>query len=249
MPYFILGIALLVGLILLVRGFAAADPKVLARVLKWTAAILLLMLVFYLAYTRRLGLMIAALAFLIPLFMRWRSLANVVRGFGGPSAGQRSDVETAYLRMSLDHDSGEVEGTVLAGKFQGRRLSELSPAELMELLAECRVNDEQSAGVLEAYLDRTAGPDWRAGADAGSGSGQEESGGGRRSRWGRGAGSSQGAMTREEAYEVLGLKPGASEKEIKEAHHRLMREYHPDHGGSTYLAAKINEAKDLLLGG
>jgi len=55
-------------------------------------------------------------------------------------------------------------------------------------------------------------------------------------------------MSRDEAYEVLGLHPGASETDIKEAHRRLMRGAHPDAGGSDWLAARINQARDILLG-
>jgi DnaJ family protein C protein 19 len=55
-------------------------------------------------------------------------------------------------------------------------------------------------------------------------------------------------MNRQEAYEILGLKPGASEVEIKAAHHRLMRSAHPDVGGSEWLATRVNQARDVLLG-
>ena len=57
-----------------------------------------------------------------------------------------------------------------------------------------------------------------------------------------------GAMSREEAYEVLGLQPGAAEADIRDAHRRLMRGAHPDAGGSDWLAARINQARDVLLG-
>ena len=56
-------------------------------------------------------------------------------------------------------------------------------------------------------------------------------------------------MSRAEALDVLGLKEGATEAEIRDAHHRLIAGLHPDHGGSTYLAAKINQARDVLVGG
>jgi len=199
-----------------------------------------------------LGTAMAVGAFVLPLVLRWRSLINRVKAAAGPSEGQTSTVETMFLRMWLDHDSGAMSGQVLRGGFQGRMLDDLSLSDLLTLLDECRAADQQSTVVLEAYLDRTQPDDWR-GAGAGAGAGEERGagtggsyqGGGRGG--GAGARTSGGAMTREEAYEVLGLKPGASTDEIKDAHKRLMLKMHPDQGGSTYLAAKINQAKDLLL--
>jgi DnaJ-domain-containing protein 1 len=130
-------------------------------------------------------------------------------------------------------------GTVLQGQFEGRNLEELSFDDLLELLRECRVNDPQSATVLETYLDRVHGADWR-------GAGGEGAAGG------DGAGSaagSGGSMTRDQAYEVLGLATGATEAEIRDAHRKLLMANHPDKGGSTFLAAQINQAKDVLLPG
>ncbi len=127
-------------------------------------------------------------------------------------------------------------GEVLEGAFAGRRLDDLDQAELIALWRECRAADTQSASVLEAYLDRNLGESWRAAAGAGP-AGEGEA-----------PGSAGEAMTSAEAYGILGLEAGASEKAIREAHRRLMQKVHPDHGGSNYLAAKINRAKELLLG-
>jgi DnaJ-domain-containing protein 1 len=135
----------------------------------------------------------------------------------------------------LDHDSGEMNGDVLMGRFEGRTLRTLSLAELLVLLGEAR-HDEDSVQVLTAYLDRYHGDRWR--DEAASQDAHGRSGGAPKN----------GTMSREEAYEVLGLAPGADAVAVKAAHHRLMSKIHPDLGGSTYLAAKINQAKDVLLG-
>lgn len=238
MPYLILGIAVVIGLVLVIRGLAATDPKRAVKVVKGVALVVVLVVAVYFAFSRGIVAALATAAFLLPIFLRGHTLSRLMKNFRGPSPGQTSDVETRYLRMSLDHDSGVLDGTVLDGRFRGRRLQELDLGELMELLRECRVNDEQSAAILESYLDRIHGAGWRGGDDAGAGR-----------AGGAGARSTAGSMTREEAYEILDLQPGASSKEIKDAHHRMMLKNHPDQGGSTYLATKINQAKDLLLGG
>jgi len=127
-------------------------------------------------------------------------------------------------------------GTILRGRFSGMRVEELGSADLLALLRECRAEDEEGARLLEAYLDRLH-PDWRdelAGERAGGGSGG-------------GARPASGDMSVEEAYAILGLSPGADTEAIKEAHRRLMVKLHPDHGGSDYLATKINRARDVLL--
>ncbi|UCH76063.1 MAG: DnaJ domain-containing protein [Rhodospirillales bacterium] len=134
--------------------------------------------------------------------------------------------------MTLDHDTGELDGTVLEGVFKGRVLSSMVLDELRSLANEVS-SDTDSLNVLASYLDRTHGEAWRDSADGAGGAAPS---------------GSSGPMTRDEAYKVLGLQPGASEKEIRSAHRRLMKLSHPDHGGSDYLASKINEAKDLLLG-
>jgi hypothetical protein len=241
MPYLILGLAVVVGVVLLIRGLAVVDPKRAVRAIKWIVVVVIVATAVYFAFSRGIGATMLTMALLLPLLARGRGFARFMRNLRGPTPGHTSDVETAYLRMSLDHDSGTLDGTVLQGAFRGRRLQELSREQILELLAECRIEDEQSAAVLETYLDRVhgAGP----GADPGADPGAAGSGGSHgSSRWGN------GTMTREEACEILGVEPGASTGEIKDAHHKLMLKMHPDQGGSNYLATKIYQAKDFLLG-
>jgi hypothetical protein len=230
--YLVIGVGILLLLIAVLRGFANADPKTLVKGLRWIAIIVGGAFALWLVVSGRLGQAMMMAAAMAPLFMRWKALWNTMRNAGGPSQGQSSDVETAWLRMSLDHDTNTMDGTVLQGRWKGRRLSELSIESLLELLAECRVSDPDSAQLIEAYLER-ARPDWREQAGA-AGPRQEPP--------------ASGAMTREEAYRILGLGPDADEAAIREAHRRLMMKLHPDTGGSDYLAVKINQAKDVLLG-
>ncbi|MCP5374447.1 MAG: molecular chaperone DnaJ [Hyphomicrobiales bacterium] len=241
-PYLILGIALLAGLILAGRWYAGADPKAVIKALKWTAAILGVVLILFFVVTGRFNFILFVLPLLIPLLTRLRSAWNRAKTFtrmaSGGRSGQTSEIETRFLRMRLDHDTGAMSGLVLEGPFRGRELDDLNPAERLELLRACRAEDAKSAQALEAYLDRTD-PDWRQRAGEAGADGAGTAGGG----------FDTGSMTRDEAYRILGLEPGAGADAVKEAHRRLMAALHPDHGGSTYLAAKINQAKDVLLGG
>jgi hypothetical protein len=148
-----------------------------------------------------------------------------------------SEVETDLIRMRLDHDSGAMSGIVRRGVFAGRRLDELTRSELLALWRQCRLEDEPGSNLLEAYLDRLM-PDWRTEAQRTGSAGS-----------GKSNARPADAMTRAEAYEVLGLSWGAGEADIREAHRRLMMKLHPDQGGSTYLAAKLNRAREVLLGG
>lgn len=190
------------------------------------------------------GLLIFGLRFLPGLMPELFGLAGVLitaliaravrqrpsGGFSSPGTGQRTEVKTAYLQAWIDHASGDVGGTVLAGRFAGRALDVLTDPELLDLREEC-VGDADSLRVLEAYLDRRLGADWRSAQHAPPP---------------RGAGSD---MTRDEALAVLGLAEGATVDEIRAAHRRLIQRMHPDVGGTADLAARINRAKDVLLGG
>ena len=196
-----------------------------------------------LAVTGRLHFLFAGLAFLYPLLRRL--LPSLLRGgiggmAGGAKAnpGNQSHVSSDILEMTLDHDSGTMSGKIIKGPMEGRELADLTESEFLELLRYCRAQDEDSARLLESYLDRRFGDSWRADDEAGDeGSEAGESG----------AGSAGGPLTENEALDILGLEPGASRDEIIKAHRRMMQKLHPDHGGSNYLAARINEAKECLL--
>jgi len=228
MTWLALGAIALFLLFLLLRGFANAP---VARVRQFGAvmlasigAVLLLLGLF----TARGQQALFSLAFFLPLLLQWAQRWRTNKRFGGPApqTGGANSVETAFLAMTLHHDSGRMTGSVKAGQFAGRDLTALDLPELLALLEECRAADPDSVALLEAWLDR-AHPDWRAEPAAESRS---------------------GAMTRAEALEILGLAEGADEDAIRAAHRRLMRSAHPDQGGSAWLAARINAARDLLLG-
>jgi hypothetical protein len=222
------GVAILGGLLLLVYLFVNADPAKLARGLKWTAIGAAVVVFLFLLLSERFAFLWLPLTLAFPYLRRARSMFS---GFRNAGAGATSsDVVTPYLRMSLDHETGTMAGTVLAGRFEGMRLSELTTADLVALLRECRAADAEGARLLEAYLDRLH-PEWR--DDIGAGQSAPSRGG--------------SDMSVAEAYEILGLQPGADEAAITAAYHRLMMQLHPDHGGTDYLATKINRARDILL--
>jgi hypothetical protein len=147
-------------------------------------------------------------------------------------AGQMSRVRSAFVEMELDHDTGAMRGRVLAGRHEGAMLDALDVATLTGFLSEI---DEESRALLMAYLDRRE-PRWREDAQADAATSTRGPG------WSGG-----GKMTEEEAYQILGVQPGASAEDIGRAHRALMKKLHPDQGGSTYLAARVNEAKEVLL--
>jgi len=167
----------------------------------------------------------------VPLLKRVLAGKGAAQSAAEPSGGQSSSVQSRYIRMTLAHDSGDINGDVLEGQFKGRALKQLNLEELLQLLRECQ-DDEESVALLQAYLDRVYEDKWRQQAGA---HGQHPP--------------SKGSdeVSREEALQILGISSDASEEEIIEAHRRLMQKLHPDRGGSAYLAAKINLAKETLL--
>ena len=242
MARLILLLAVAAGLYLLFSWLSRQPPRVYWQFLAVLLALVLLVLVLtgrahwltavfaaLLPFVRTLINLLGA----IPLIRRVLAGTGAAKGKSAPRGGQTSTVESRYLRMTLDHDSGDIDGEVLDGRFKGARLGRMELDALLQLLHECR-HDEESVALLQAYLDRVYADSWRQRAgDDGE----------------RQATRAPGEMTPDEALQVLGRQRGASEAEIVEAHRRLMQKLHPDRGGSAYLAAWINLAKDTLLSG
>ncbi len=231
MPTFILALVIVFGGWWLLRKLGSTQPAQIRGLMRMAAGGALMALAGFLALR-------GAFPEAVPLFFVGLGLlgqhAVFPNGFpwNRKTPGQRSRVATGMLAMELDHDTGRMDGEVLTGPFKGKALSVLSEAELRGLHQNCGKAGDQSLALLEAWLDRSK-PEWR------QAWGQSAGGGG--------AVASGGAMSREEAFAVLGLKAGADADGIRAAHRRLMKEFHPDKGGSDYLAAKINQAKDVLL--
>jgi hypothetical protein len=229
------GILVVLLTIYLLQSFTRASPAVLARFIKGSGGFLALAFGAFLFLRGALGL---ALAF-------W-GLGLWMIGVGGFSAGFRSRgaggagvsrVRSAMIEMELDRATGAIRGVILAGPQEGRRLDSLTRPQLLELYNVCLSDDPEGARLLEAYLDRRfAG--WRS-----AGQGEQNA----RSGASGGNGTRRGSITEDEAYEILGLKKGAPASEIARAHRDLMKKLHPDHGGTTDLAARVNEAKDVLM--
>jgi len=206
----------------------SAQPAQIASAIRLALPVAMIGIGSVLTYAGRGAIGLPLIAFAVSIWARMRSVQRLNTG----GAGQKSTVRSAWLEMELDHETGDMDGTVLTGKFDGRKISDLSEPELLDLYEMLR-GDGDSAALLEAYLDRIF-TSWREHAGPDTGSRQSQS-------------SSSGAMDKEEAYQVLGLSPSATTGDIRNAHRRLMKRIHPDSGGSTFLAAKINEAKDVLL--
>jgi len=232
MAYLVLGmIALALGLFAM-RRFSQANPANVARRTRMAGGVVSLV-VAGLLFMRGLGVIAVPLGMFGSWLIWGRTMPPWLGGGGSArrSPGQSSRIETDHLQMELDHDSGDMYGRVKKGMFAGRDLAALSPTDLGLLWQDCRLADPQSAQLIEAYLDRIH-PSWREDMARGE------------SDMSRGP---DGRMTREEALDILGLAAGADEDAIRRAHRELMLRLHPDRGGSTYLAAKINEAKDVAL--
>src|SRR5271169_6633306 len=229
---FIIGLILLFLLLSAIKQFARMDTAAAARLVRHGGGVIGMLGALLLLLRGRIGLA-AAVAGMVASFAGWRTPGagwSPIRNAGlGARPGRASAARSAMVEMRLDHDTGVMTGSVLAGAYAGRALESLSRPELLGLRQELARDDPEGVSLLEAYLDRRfAG--WRE-ADQGE-------------RQGRGG---SGAMSRREALEVLGLAESASAADIIRAHRTLMKKFHPDHGGSTTLAARVNQAKDVLM--
>ena len=229
MPTLIFGVVVLVLLLWVLNVISRVDPKVAVRVTKVGGGLLALGLAVFLGLRGEIGIAIPLGIFGLGL-LGWLPFGPA--GFSArtqKSEGQISRVRSAYFEMELHHDTGAMRGRVLAGRHQGTDLEVLDVKTLVAMLTEV---DEESRALLMAYLDRRD-PTWSENAQADTAPGRRAS--------------ASGKMSEPEAYQILGLQPGASADDISRAHRTLMKKLHPDQGGSTYLAARINEAKEILL--
>jgi hypothetical protein len=228
MLFFLLGTGALALYLWGGRAFVNANPARMAQQVRSGLGILALVAGVVLTVTGRFGLG-------VPLAMMGISALSRLgrtRRASRRTPGALSRARSAMLEMELDIDSGEMRGRVVAGRFSGRELDALSVAELGVLMGDVAAGDRDGAALLEAYLDRRM-PRWREDLQRDAGARSHNAAG-------------QGPMTEQEAYEVLGLDPGAAAPEIRRAHRELMKKLHPDQGGSNYLASRVNQAKDVL---
>jgi hypothetical protein len=236
MATLIAGVVAVILLYSLLQMFRAANPVVLARAIKIGGGVVALAGAAFtgikgeLAVAVPLGIFGAGLLGWSPFGTGFGNIGAMFGGGAQRSPGQTSRVRSQFLDMSLDHDSGGLEGQIVAGPYAGHSLGEF---DLPQLTAMIPGFDAESVSLLESYLDRRF-PAWRQDAQGNTAGGQSRP-------------AASGKMTSEEAYQILGLQPGAGRDEIGRAHRALMKKLHPDQGGSTYLAARVNEAKDTLL--
>ena len=235
MTWLVIGLGVLVALLYLGGFFSRTDPVKLAAQLRFAGGVGCLAVAAVLAVTGRWAMAAPVGVFGLSLLgygrRGWTSFPKRSDGSGAP---QKSRVATAALEVDLDHATGAMTGRILSGAHAGRALDALTVGEL-SALRRSLAGDAESVALLDAYLDRRQ-PGWREDFERDADAGQ-------------GGAPRAGTMSAKEAYETLGLQPGASEAEIREAHRRLIKRVHPDAGGTTGLAAKLNEAKERLLGG
>lgn len=233
-----ISLIILIVLALLITSWVRSLPKKKRKpVLIKIALVLLLIITATMALTGKLhwiaAVFTAILPFarhIFPLLLRVLPFLSVwqKKRAQQTNSGNQSSDNSKIIHLKIDHDAGVMYGSVLQGPFKNRELGTLDKDEFLSLLKYCRQQDQDSAKLLETYLDKRFGPVWRS----------DDSSNGK---------PSANAKEIQEAYEILGLQPNCSREDIIDAHRKLMQKNHPDRGGSDYIAAKINQAKDTLL--
>lgn len=171
---------------------------------------------------------------IVPLIIKFAP--SLSKYFGVPLSPEglmsnaESRVKTKSLIMTLNHDTGKINGEILTGAFIGKRLSDLTNQELNQFYRDCQEHDPEAVRIIQAYIARERSS-WDGEAAQGSDQSPIKS----------------DSVTVREAYDILGLAQGATRQEVTDAHRHLMKQFHPDKGGSNYLAAKVNEAKKVLF--
>lgn len=234
MTAFLFGLMALLALIAAARLFLRADPRRMAGALRFAGVLAGLIAGVALTLAGKAIIGIPLIVLCLP-FLRRRTL-----GEGAPRSGRQKaqasysgSASSGYLDLERDERTGVVSARVRAGRFAGMTLDALRREELFALAQELQANDPRALRLVEPYLDRRA-PGWR---EHLQGNGHAR----RRDPAGK------GAMTEQEAYQILGLDARAGPDEIRRAHRALMKKVHPDQGGSNHLASRVNQAKDLLM--
>jgi hypothetical protein len=230
MPKIILILALLIG-VWYWWSYLKKLPKDKSRPFLWkTGFWLVLGIASYLVLTGKMHWLGAGLAALVPLLrsvILWGFRAAPLMRLLGRFKSTPSQFRTQSLVVTINFASGQLTGEIISGDLAGKQLSELSSDEIKTLSKQLKENDKESYILLQAYLIRSGSTDEQFANNFKADNYTE--------------------ISKAEAYEVLGISADSSQEEVIKAHKRLMQRLHPDRGGSDYLAAKINAAKDLLI--
>lgn len=186
-----------------------------------------------------IGALLVSVTRFAPLIFRfYPQIRDLLKKFGvsPPGGPGTSRVKTATLSMTLEHQTGRIDGEIFAGQYKGRLLSSLTTDEIKSYYQTCKQQDPQALRLIEAFVQREFPELWQSGEWTGSQQQDNSS-----------PPQNDGDMSVDEARNILGIAAGASKQEISYAHRKLMAKLHPDKGGSTYLATRVNQAKDLLI--
>lgn len=230
----VLGILAALGLWWLSKNGRTLDPRLTAglvrRAASWGALALAVLFMLRGQLVPALVLGLGGLWLMEGTEGLGRRARDFVRGFTG--APRPRLFRSALVELEVGPGDEPLGGRIVAGPQAGTRLDALGPADVRDLVRLCRTRDPDGLRLLEAYLDRRR-PGWRVDAEADRDPGPFRT-------------AKPGAMTEEEAYQLLGLQRGATADEIRAAHRRLMKSAHPDQGGSAERAARLNAARDRL---